>query len=359
MAAGGATKPLGKLHVGTAGFSCAHWAGEFYPRGAKNNADMMLECFQENLSIVELNSSFYGTPSSSTVRNWKQRSAKGFAMSWKVVKSVTHEGRMDSNAAISSLQHFLNRAKELGSEHLAVLLFQCPRTLRVDAAQIDALHEAIQESGVSCRVAVEVRHPECELDQKFLDALKARNWAFVIHPDSVGRATARPRHDDGQTLGYGKLEPLRTDLITADFVYIRLHGDNDEHTYRYSEDELKAHAEQIHRWRSAGLDVYCFFLNDDAKAAMPQNAVRMRQLAHALAGEPLPRTPKQASNKSISSFFKPAAKSVVKGVALKTDARVGTEAKADAGVKVDVEATKAPECDLEGVEPQNKKPRMA
>merc|ERR1719271_504414 len=52
----------------------------------------MLDCYQEKLSIVEINSTHYGTPSESTVQSWRSQSAKRFLMVWKVVKTVTHEG---------------------------------------------------------------------------------------------------------------------------------------------------------------------------------------------------------------------------------------------------------------------------
>ena len=60
-------------------------------------------------------------------------------------------------------------------------------------------------------------------------------WALlVVHPDSVGRATVK----QGESVSYAGLQPLHVNCVTADFVYVRLHGDNDEHTYRYSDDEL-------------------------------------------------------------------------------------------------------------------------
>ncbi|CAE8695867.1 unnamed protein product, partial [Polarella glacialis] len=98
------------------------------------------------------------------------------------------------------------------------------------------------------------------------------------------------------------LESLK-DETTADFVYVRLHGNNDTHTYRYSDEELQGYAGQLHAWRLRGLDVYCFVLADDAGAAMPQNAKRLQELVHGLAGEALPKGPKMAKQSSLASFF--------------------------------------------------------
>merc|ERR1719198_1670403 len=64
----------------------------------------MLDCYQEKLSIVEVNSTHYGIPSASTLQSWR---------------------------ALSALQAFLKQVVELGPDLLGGLLFQCPRTLRV------------------------------------------------------------------------------------------------------------------------------------------------------------------------------------------------------------------------------------
>jgi len=35
-------------------------------------------------------------------------------------------------------------------------------------------------------------------------------------------------------------------------AYVRLHGDNDEHQYNYSDAELRSAAAMIHGWRMRG-----------------------------------------------------------------------------------------------------------
>ena len=79
-------------------------------------------------------------------------------------------------------------------------------------------------------------------------------------------------------------------------------GDNDEHTYRYTDAQLQTYAEALHGFRGRGLDVYAFVLSDDARAAMPQCARRLKELVHRCAGETVPAAPK-AAGRSIASFF--------------------------------------------------------
>jgi uncharacterized protein YecE (DUF72 family) len=63
----------------------------------------------------------------------------------------------------------------------------------------------------------------------------------------------------------GKTAPLE---VTADFVYVRLHGPEDvAYAGSYSKQSLGAWARRINKWISDGLDVYCYFDNDEAAYA--------------------------------------------------------------------------------------------
>jgi uncharacterized protein YecE (DUF72 family) len=74
-----------------------------------------------------------------------------------------------------------------------------------------------------------------------------------------------------------KLSPLQ---VTADFVYIRLHGPKDPYQGRYSDRSLQNWAESITRWCRAGREVYCYFDNDEAGYAV-QDATRLHGILEA------------------------------------------------------------------------------
>jgi len=299
---------IGNLYVGTAGFTNAHWAGNFYPPHAKKSEDQ-LDCYQETFGIVEVNSTFYGTPSAETIASWRRRAAEGFRFALKVPRTVTHEGALASDPAIEALKHFVDRAKGL-APHLGLLLFQCSRGLRASAQTLHRVAEALRELPSNCRVALELRDAASHVDPAVLHFLRAHNWALVQHPNSIGRATSgNSSAGQGEASSYA-LEPLR-DVTTADFAYVRLHGDNDTHSYCYSDAELAGYAETLHAWRRRGLDLFCFLLNDSAKAAMPHNAKRLMELTHALASEAVPQGPKLKRQRSLSSFFTPSQKAKV------------------------------------------------
>ena len=83
---------------------------------------------------------------------------------------------MDSANALAALQEFLKRATEVGPGIVTALLFQCPRSLRVDTPQAQAIAAAIAESKLNCKVALEVRNDQCFADHH----LQAESWVFAL-----------------------------------------------------------------------------------------------------------------------------------------------------------------------------------
>jgi uncharacterized protein YecE (DUF72 family) len=105
------------------------------------------------------------------------------------------------------------------------------------------------------RHAVEVRH-ESFRDPAFLELLRKHNVALVV-ADTAGRF---PDMDD----------------VTADFVYIRLHGEHELYASGYEDASLQRWAERIRGWAAQG-DVYCYFDND-IKVRAPFDALRLMEL---------------------------------------------------------------------------------
>ena len=121
------------------------------------------------------------------------------------------------------------------------------------------------------RHALEVRH-ESFRDAAFVRMLRRHRVALVVS-DGAGRW---PRCED----------------VTADFVYVRLHGSRELYASRYTDAEIAAWAARIRAWASGGQpadaacslalapprrasrDVYCYFDND-AKVMAPFDAQRL------------------------------------------------------------------------------------
>ncbi len=319
--------PLGKFYVGCAGFSSSSWIGNFYPKAlVGSDSDRQIDHYQQHFSTVEINSTFYGTPSESTVAKWKKQFAKTFQLVIKSPKWLTHEC---SELDCAVLSPFMERMQPL-DDMLACILIQCPRGISVDVSQLKQLRQQLQDE--SCcwykgRIAIELRNESSYNDRSVRDfILSNNNWTLVVHPNSIGRATV------GTTVsGRGndllgsyvpeKLTEIAGTTLPAEqkrgFVYVRLHGSNDEHRGDNSIEYIQDAAKQISTWRSMGFDVFCMVLNDmeplKAKAAvqqhekwcaMPKNAKQLQLAVHRLSRDEVPIPPKKPKATLLSFFGK-------------------------------------------------------
>lgn len=245
-------------------------------------------------------------PSEATLAGWRARAAPRFVACLKAPATVTHEAP-GSEASLDALRTFLSRATRALGPSLGPVLLQFPRSVGPSLPLLQALGGVVDGvsavgGGAPIQIALEVRHagwlkPASGL-REWLDARPA--WALVAHPNSLGHATVVAPERTGASPSYG-LEPLDAHWPCGGFAYARLHGDNDEHTFCYTDAQLRPLAAVLHGWRMRGREVFAFILSDDGGAAMPRNAERLKQLVHALAGEEPPRAPK--APRTLSSFF--------------------------------------------------------
>jgi Protein of unknown function DUF72 len=106
------------LHVGTCGWSYKEWSGVFYPKDLP--AADYLASYADRYPVVEVDSTFYGTPARKTVEGWRERTPAGFGFSLKVPQVITHEKVLrDCQGELGS---FLTAARLLGDKLLCCLL---------------------------------------------------------------------------------------------------------------------------------------------------------------------------------------------------------------------------------------------
>src|SRR5882757_3761672 len=77
------------LYIGTSAFTAAGWEGSFYPEGTKP-ADY-LSYYATRFNSVEIDSTFYRTPTEATVKGWERKTRVGFVFAAKVPQVITHE----------------------------------------------------------------------------------------------------------------------------------------------------------------------------------------------------------------------------------------------------------------------------
>ena len=107
------------LYIGTSAFTAAGWEGSFYPEGTKP-VDF-LRHYATRFNSVEIDSTFYRSPSASTVRGWASKTPDGFVFAAKVPQLVTHEKMLvDCDA---EFKEFV-RTMDLLGDKLGPLLLQ-------------------------------------------------------------------------------------------------------------------------------------------------------------------------------------------------------------------------------------------
>ena len=318
---------LGNFYCGCAGFSSSSWVGNFYPKSiVGNNSDRQLNHYQQHFRTVEINSTFYGIPTSSTVQRWSTIFSKSYKVEMKAPKGLTHE---KSYLDCSVLSAFMSRMQPL-HDSLACILIQCPKTLVVTVLQLEQIKTVLCEEAkwYNGRIAIEFRNEATYFDKELRSFLNQSGYALVMHPNSVGRSTVGSS-THGRVSGIAadyqpdELSNIVTEgMGSTSFVYLRLHGFNDEHRGEYTIEQLKEISEQVHSWRTTGLEVFCFILNDlepseiksqsprrasqiwDKWCAMPKNAKQLEHCVYESSNESIPNAPKKPKSTMLSFFGK-------------------------------------------------------
>ena len=109
------------LRIGTSAFTAAGWESTFYPEGMKP-ADY-LTYYATKFDTVEVDSTFYRTPSVSSVKGWANKTPDEFVFALKVPQVITHEKvLLDCEP---DLKNFVEAADHLGDK-LGPMLLQFP-----------------------------------------------------------------------------------------------------------------------------------------------------------------------------------------------------------------------------------------
>jgi len=237
----------GAVHIGTSGWHYDHWKGPFYPQDLP--AKKMLEYYARSFQTAEINNTFYQLPKKETLEQWRDTVPGNFIFAVKGSQYITHRKKLKDPQA--SLPNFLEPVKSLGQK-LGPILFQLPPKWKANPQR---LREFLRELPEDHRYAFELRDPDW-FNESVTEALEESNAAFCIY-DFAGRQSPR--------------------TLTADFVYIRLHGPDGAYQGKYEEGALKEWTDAITKWTDGGKDVYCYFDNDENGYAA-QDALRLKSM---------------------------------------------------------------------------------
>jgi uncharacterized protein YecE (DUF72 family) len=236
---------MAEIRIGTSGWTYPHWRGTFFPPGTR--AVDLLPKYCESFDTVEVNLSFYRLPLPRAIGVWRDSTPPDFLLSVKAHRYITHHLKLLD--AERPLWNFIRRMALLQPK-LGPLFFQFPARFRCDVDRLEGFLKLLPDG---LRFAFEFRHPSW-FCQEVYDALAGHSCALAL----------------ADTPDY----PIAFEL-TADFVYVRLHGSRVLYQSSYSEQELREWAARAREWSADGRDVYVYFDNDFLAHA-PRNALQLR-----------------------------------------------------------------------------------
>ena len=235
------------IYIGTSGWKYKHWNNVFYPSDIKEKDQLNYYC--ELFETVELNNSFYRQPKEQNYLDWKSSVPNDFVFAVKANRYFTHLKKLKVEA--NDINTFLDRAAHLENK-LGPILFQFPPTWKINIERLGNFLKLLPQNQ---EFAFEFRnttwyHPEVD------SLLRQYNIAFCIYELD------------------GHLSPL---TVTADFIYIRLHGPAGKYQGFYTDSDLEKWAEFAKDAVKDSKKVYIYFDNDQAGYAA-FNAKRLKEL---------------------------------------------------------------------------------
>jgi uncharacterized protein YecE (DUF72 family) len=304
-----------QTRIGISGWTYAPWRGVFYPKKLAQHRE--LEYASRMLNSIEINGSFYSLQRPSTYTGWYDATPEDFVFSLKGGRYLTHMRRLKDVKI--PLANFLASGVLALKEKLGPILWQLPPNFSFDAERLETFFQLLPRNTEDAaelakqhepklkgrvlttadakrpiRYALEVRHRSFQCDES-VALLRKHNIALVV-ADTTGKW---PYGED----------------MTTDFIYVRLHGDEELYASGYTDQALDHWAKRLKLWKSgkqpkdavhwserkptasSARDLFVYFDND-VKVKAPFDAMALAhrigadaQGAEVLGSEP-PRSPK-------------------------------------------------------------------
>jgi uncharacterized protein YecE (DUF72 family) len=282
------------VRIGVSGWRYTPWRGVFYPAGLPHRRELRYAA--SIFPTIEVNGSFYSLQRPESWRQWRDETPDDFVFAVKGPRFITHMLKLRD--VDQPLANFFASGVLALNQKLGPILWQFPAMLRFEAARFESFMELLPRTTAAAlrlarrrhrrmhgrshlridaprrlRHAMEIRH-ESFLDERFIALLRAHNVALVVAETA-------------------KKWPMPYD-VTADFMYLRLHGDRELYRSGYGPAAIRRWADRIEAWRRgaepddlpkgalrvsgpgppavAARDIYCYFDNTDVKLRAPRDA---------------------------------------------------------------------------------------
>lgn len=234
------------INIGTSGWVYKHWKNVFYAETISERD--YLKFYSKYFSTTEVNNSFYHLLNEKSVKNWINSVPENFIFSIKASRYITHMKKL-LEPEKTTLQFF--ESIKPFQDKIGPILFQLPPKLNFSAERLKTFVKSLPKE---YKYTFEFRDSRW-FNSETYDILNKHNIALCIY--NLG-----PNQSPKE--------------LTADFVYIRLHGNYGLGSGKYSESEIHKIAKDIKEYTRQNKDVYCYFNNDEAGYAI-ENARLLKQ----------------------------------------------------------------------------------
>ena len=227
---------------------CAKWNKQdlknFYPPKTKDE----LSYYSTQFNSIELNATYYRSPSKENVETWANKTPKDFKFFPKIPQSISHYGRLQN--VTDKLNQYLD-AIALFEEKLGMIFLQMHENFA--PKDFEKLENFIQNFPKGYPLAVELRHEDWfsneENFNQLVSLLEKHNISNII-VDTAGRRD---------------MVHMR---LTSNEAFVRFVGANIPSDY----ERLDEWIETIKLWKAEGLQKLYFFIHQNLELESPMLA---------------------------------------------------------------------------------------
>ncbi|MGE5608952.1 MAG: DUF72 domain-containing protein [Bacillota bacterium] len=264
----------------------------FYPKGLRQARE--LEYASRQFNSIEINASFYRLQTAGSYQTWYAQTPTEFLFAVKGGRFITHMKKL--REVEQPLANFFASGVLLLKEKLGPILWQFPPNLGFDEQRFDAFFQLLPKD--TRQAALLARHHNQKVTEPITqtDTQRPLRYAVEIRHDTyLTPAFVRLLRKYNIALVFADTAGLfpYTEDVTADFIYIRLHGAEQIYWSGYSDAMLDWWAARIHAWAHGSQppnaktvaeslddrrprDIYVYFDND-ANVRAPFDAMTLAQ----------------------------------------------------------------------------------
>src|SRR6202011_777639 len=213
----------GTVRVGISGWTYKPWRGNFYPSGLLQSDELSYASRQ--VETIEINGTFYSLQRPDAFARWYDETPEGFVFAVKGPRFIPHIRRL-REIETPLANFFASGVLRLG-EKLGPVLWQFPPSFRFSAERLDHFFSLLPRD-TDAAAALAAGRSEWLAERAWVKTAQRRELRHAIeirHQSFLDPAfvTLLRRHRVALVLADSVAWPYAEDL-TADFVYLRLHG---------------------------------------------------------------------------------------------------------------------------------------